>query len=339
MNVRTLAGALLLALGAVSSAAGQTPPIIDMHLHAQAPEEFLQHRLSAPNECALPRAVPPLDIAATKSTDLAGAYFKERLNACTRVLNAATTEPELIQRTLAILERRNIVAIASSTFENVQKWRAASPSRILPGLVVLDPKSFSPDSVRGLVMRNEIRVIGEIAPQYLGISPSDPQLEPIFALAEELDVPVGIHVGLSAPGVPVVTLSTYRAAASRPLELEQVLLKHPRLRLYVMHAGWPMLDDTLHLLWSFPQVYVDTAAIDWLIPQQEFHSYLKRLVDAGFGKRIMFGSDQMVWPEAIEVAIDNVNGAPFLTPDQKRDILYNNAARFLRLDGNTNSTR
>jgi uncharacterized protein len=55
------------------------------------------------------------------------------------------------------------------------------------------------------------------------------------------------------------------------------------------------------------------------------------LVEAGFGKRIMFGSDQMVWPKAIEVAIENIEAATFLSQEQKRDILFNNAARFLRL--------
>jgi predicted TIM-barrel fold metal-dependent hydrolase len=54
-------------------------------------------------------------------------------------------------------------------------------------------------------------------------------------------------------------------------------------------------------------------------------------VEAGYGKRIMFGSDQMVWPQAIEVAVDSITTAPFLSEEQKRDILYNNAARFLRL--------
>ena len=33
----------------------------------------------------------------------------------------------------------------------------------------------------------------------------------------------------------------------------------------------------------------------------------------------------------IEVAIDSITNAPFLSEEQKRDILYNNAARFLRL--------
>jgi uncharacterized protein len=49
----------------------------------------------------------------------------------------------------------------------------------------------------------------------------------------------------------------------------------------------------------------------------------------------MFGSDQMVWPGTIERSIQVVNDAPFLSAGQKRDILYNNAARFLRLDSAT----
>ena len=39
----------------------------------------------------------------------------------------------------------------------------------------------------------------------------------------------------------------------------------------------------------------------------------------------------MVWPEMIGRAIATVESAPGLTEGQKRDILYNNAARFLRL--------
>ena len=45
----------------------------------------------------------------------------------------------------------------------------------------------------------------------------------------------------------------------------------------------------------------------------------------------MFGSDQMSWPEAIDTAIEAIDSAPFLSHQQKRDIFYHNAARFLRL--------
>jgi hypothetical protein len=66
-------------------------------------------------------------------------------------------------------------------------------------------------------------------------------------------------------------------------------------------------------------------------PRAAFYRYLQGIVEAGFGNRVMFGSDQMVWPGVIERAVAVIQEAPFLSMDQKRDILYNNAARFLRL--------
>ena len=87
----------------------------------------------------------------------------------------------------------------------------------------------------------------------------------------------------------------------------------------------------LALLYSHPQVYVDVAQNDWGFPRAHFYAQLKRLVDAGFGGRIMFGSDQMVWPSTIAVALQTIERVPFLSARQKRAILYDNAAHFLRL--------
>lgn len=105
----------------------------------------------------------------------------------------------------------------------------------------------------------------------------------------------------------------------------------------------PIIDMHIHAFsWDhqgnphmYPQVYADLGAIDWLRPREEFHEYLRALVRAGFGKRLMFGSDQMVWPEGIGMAIEGIESATFLTEEQKRDIFYNNAVRFLRLDEKT----
>ena len=52
----------------------------------------------------------------------------------------------------------------------------------------------------------------------------------------------------------------------------------------------------------------------------------------------MFGTDQLVWPKLMELSIEVIDRASYLTPQQKRDILYNNAARFLRLDKSTTTS-
>jgi uncharacterized protein len=118
---------------------------------------------------------------------------------------------------------------------------------------------------------------------------------------------------------------------SNPLLLEEVLIRHPKLRVYVMHAGWPFVSEMIGLLYAHPQVYLDVAIIDWGRPEPNFHEYLRRLVEAGYSNRIMFGSDNMVWPDAIGRAVSYINSAAFLSEDQKRGIFCRNAATFLRL--------
>jgi hypothetical protein len=215
-------------------------------------------------------------------------------------------------------------------------WQERAAERIIPGSRGLfngapAPRSIPLDVLRRQFADGSTQVFGEVTIQYRGMEPADPAFEPYLALAEEMDVPVGIHVGPGPPGAPYLGNPNYRARLHSPLLLEEVLVRHPDLRLYVMHSGWPMLDDLLALLWAHPQVYVGVGVISWALPPAEFHRYLRTIVEAGFGERVMFGSDQMVWPGALEFAIQNIETAAFLTEDQKRDILYNNAARFLRL--------
>ena len=50
------------------------------------------------------------------------------------------------------------------------------------------------------------------------------------------------------------------------------------------------------------------------------------------GSEMCIRDSQMYWPEAIGMAVDAIDAAPFLTPADRRDIFYGNAARFLRLE-------
>lgn len=273
-------------------------PIIDVHVHAYAKDERWTHKV--PN----PLSGQPM---------------------------TATTEQDHMRATLAQMKKYNIVkGVISNDYQAVLRWKVAAPDQVIPSYGFDDPSSSDLAFLRGEHAAGRLVALGEIGAQYEGIAPNDPKMERYYALAEELDIPLGIHIGLSKPGIAYDDSPKYRAALSSPLLLEEVLLRHPKLRLYVMHAGWPMLDQMIALMWAHPQVYVDTGVIDWALPRKEFHAFLRRLVEAGFGKRIMFGSDQMVWPEAIGMAVEGIESAAFLTEEQKRDIFYNNAMTFFR---------
>ena len=96
-----------------------------------------------------------------------------------------------------------------------------------------------------------------------------------------------------------------------------------------MHYGSPFVDEMIAILGTYSNVYVDIGGNTWPYKREFFYSQLKKFMDAGFGRRVMFGSDQMKWPELIEVSINVIEEAPFLSESEKRDISYNNAARFL----------
>jgi predicted TIM-barrel fold metal-dependent hydrolase len=235
-----------------------------------------------------------------------------------------------------LMRRLNIVRAVVSGGEHheaVLRWRQKAPEKVLVGYAVGDPSTLDADFLRKEHAAGRLQVLGEVAAQYAGIAPNDPRMEPLYALAEELEVPLGLHLHPGPPGAPYPPfgMTHMRASNGRPLMLEEVLLRHPRMRLYVMHSGWPFLDETIALMYAHPQVHLDLGVIDWSQPSPEFHRYLQRLVEAGYGKRILFGSDQMVWPEMMEVAVRAVESADYLTEQQKDDIFYNNAARFLRL--------
>jgi len=210
-------------------------------------------------------------------------------------------------------------------------WKKRNPDLFITGLA-FDGTGF-PDTawLRQAFKSGKIKVLGEIAVQYQGIAPDSSVMEPYYALAEEYDIPVALHIGPGPQGAAYRGAPEYRMKLSDPLALESVLIRHPKLRLYVMHAGWPFADAMIALMYAHPQVYVDLGVIDWTRPVAGFHDYLRRLMQAGFGKRIMFGSDQMVWTDAISIAIENILSADFLTAEQKKDILYSNAKRFLKL--------
>ena len=295
---------LLLATG---SHAQDKPAIIDVHIHA----------MPAP----LGYPICPLSgLAETKQPDGS--------DVCAKPFLSPASAEALRRQTLEVLRRHNVLAVISGPdLSVVEAWRKEQPEKTLPALQTTGD-DLNLASLRRMLEAGSIAVIGEVTAQYKTLPPNDPKLEPLYALAEEFDVPVGIHIaGIGAP------TPTFRAALGDPLLLEPVLVKHPKLRVYVMHAGFPFLDRMVSLLRLYPNVYVDIGWIDWHMPRTVFHAYLKGLVEQGFEKRIMFGTDQVSWPQAIELAIDGVRSAGFLTEGQKQDIFYNNAARFLRLQG------
>jgi predicted TIM-barrel fold metal-dependent hydrolase len=297
-----LLGSLTLFFGTVVLAESRMP-VIDMHLHA-----------------------------------FEGDWTAENtpINPATKQPSAASTGGELMTATLAVMDRYNVTrGIVSGSLDAVRKWTETDPQRFIgsplfPVRVGADNKTAWPNIS---VLKEEVRAgrigaLGEITTQYAGLPANTPRLDRYYKFAQEQRIPLAIHIaGSGAPGYPKL-----RLALGSPLLIDDVLIRYPNLRIYVMHAGFPFADEMIALMIHYPQLYVDLGWISWATPEATYYHFLSRLIDAEVGDRIMFGSDQAWWPEAIGIGIERIEKAKFLSEAQKRDILYNNAKRFLAVE-------
>ncbi len=251
------------------------PAIIDMHLHADLPPEEV-----APGAPGICRPEP-----------------------CQGTGRATADHTDTLEKTLEAMNRYNVVKAFLSGIDPaiVEQWVAAAPDRFIAAPFILRPGRPDPEMLRRAYAAGRFSGMGEIATQLTGVPPNDPALEPYFALAEARDLPVLIHTEGIGPYLP-----GFRVGAGNPVLLEDVLVRHPKLRLFVENAGYPYRAEMIAMMYQYPQLHADVSTISWVIPRSAFYDYLEALVRAGLGKRLMFGSDQMRWPEKIGEGIEAI---------------------------------
>jgi len=316
-----------LAAGLSVGAASAQQPMIDVHVHAMLPTANgpIPAYLCVPIVPNMPAPTGiedwPMQMGMTMSDP-----------PCEDPLAVPETPEAMMQATIDELVKNNAVGILSGPPERVNAWKAAAPDRFIKSLPLnLRRDPYSPEEAREFFADGGFLVLGEVSNQYVGIPPDHPEMMPYWAMAEEMGVPVQIHMGSGPPGTAAFN-KEYRISHGDPLLLEPVLAAHPNLKISIMHMAEGFNDELIMMLWTYPQVYVDIGGIMWGKGTEYFYSQLKDIVDAGYANRLMFGSDPMTWPGLISESVRIIEDAEFLTDEQKADIFFNNAVRFFELD-------
>jgi len=299
-----------LAVGAVIlvSAVGdasETSPVFDVHMHAMPPTFFVR---------------------ATEANF--GAHRK--------TATGMITDPEkLLTRTVEEMDKNHVRwGLLSGDNGMVQEWVAKYPGRFLP--------SFRPDfsaedpgqavaQFAKEVAEAKWRAVGELGLPYAGRPLNDPALFPYYEVCERAGVPVFFHTGLDGPEPQRLVSPAFRIELGDPLLLQDVVIRFPKLKIVIMHMGWPFFDHALYMLYAYPNVFVDVAVVDWILGKAVFERMLREAIDTVGNDRILFGSDQMVWPQMITPAVAAIRDAKFLTEVDKRHILWENAAALFGL--------
>lgn len=299
MNTIGRFGALCAAIIAATCVEAQ---VIDMHLHSYSPQTYFGGRGAHPGGATSPETVT-----------------------------------EHLQETIAEMDRNDIrYAVVSGSLDSVATFVAAD-ARFIPGYYVPATRPgdlVSPEEFEERVKAGTIRVFGELAPIFGGKTLADPMFAPYLAICEQYGVPVAIHTGSGPPMVPYNCCPEFRIALGEPYLLEDVLVRYPRLKIYLMHAGESFYRQAIMMMMMYRQLHVGLGAMLWVSPlmQDYAEDFLQEAQTAGLLDRVMFGTDQMVWPGSITLAIDYLDSIEFLSEQEKRAILHDNAARFLGLE-------
>ena len=205
-------------------------PIIDMHLHGGSPGRFR----TEPDGTPLRRPCRPAP--------------------CRHYPAQVQKLGDILPMTLAQMDKHNVVLGVMSDRPPPVDWKAVEPDRFRLGFLMNHPSEISLPELREYFKSGKVRVLGELALQYERAAIDDPLLEPMFAMAEELDIPVHIHLAGTGGG------TDFPIHLGNPLRLSTVLQKHQNLRIYIENASWPFLEEITSVMYNYPNVYADVAS-------------------------------------------------------------------------------
>lgn len=155
----------------------------------------------------------------------------------------------------------------------------------------------------------------KIHPDIQRVHIDDERLFPVYAACRDEDLPVCLHMGDSRPQYPY----------SDARRLLRVMEKFPGLRVLGAHFGAYSVWEDARLLATHPDIFFDTSsALSFISPE-----YASELVHTLGADKCMFGTDYPIKIPKNELELFMKLD---LNQSQRRAILYDNAARFLKID-------
>jgi hypothetical protein len=155
--------------------------------------------------------------------------------------------------------------------------------------------------------------------------PNDRRFYPLYEKIVELGVPALFHTGTNGLGAGVAGGMGVKLDYTRPIYLDSMAADFPELTIIGAHPAWPWHDEMLAIIGHKANVFMDLSG--WspkYVPRAILDEARTRLQD-----RILFGSDYpFITPERWLRDFEALEG---FSPEVRRKILHDNAARILRL--------
>ena len=152
---------------------------------------------------------------------------------------------------------------------------------------------------------------------------NDPKMYPLYEACVELDIPVNIHCGINFS-------TDCLMEHGRPLLLDEVMVRLPRLRVVASPPGWPWVHELIGVAWRHRNLYIAVSAVrpKYLAVAGAGYEGLLQYGNTVLQDRIVFGTSYPMQP--IERALAELLELP-LKDAVKEKGLDRNAASLLGL--------
>lgn len=195
------------------------------------------------------------------------------------------------------------------------------------GLASVDPRreDASQELIRAFV---ELKLSGlKINTARLRMYPWDERLLPLYEICRAYRKPIVFHAGLCMENNAL-------AKYAHPMEFEEVAMAYPDINICLAHFGWPWVQETAALLIKYPNLYANTAMVNFDGPYQLFQKVFKQdmgeyWLDHNLADKVMFGSGS---PRIRPVRSKRGMDALDLNADTREKIYRLNAIRFFGLE-------
>jgi uncharacterized protein len=166
----------------------------------------------------------------------------------------------------------------------------------------------------------------KLYPGYEPFYPHDRRLQVVYDLAEEFDVPVMIHSG-----------DTYsprgKVKYAHPLEVDEVAVDHPKVKIVICHLGNPWLVDCMEVVYKNANVYADFSGLILGEFTEAFEDFMEEQIGevilyAGEPRKFLYGSD---WPICSMKSYVEFVRQLKLSPPDLHAIMYENSRQLFRL--------
>ncbi len=174
----------------------------------------------------------------------------------------------------------------------IEKYKVSDSFKVIAGIDIREDLGKQKKEIEELFKQTKIVGV-KVYLGYQHIFVNDKLLEPFYELCEKYDFPIMFHTGDTL-------YETAKLKFSHPLQIDELAVDNPKLKIIMAHCGNPWIIDAMEVLYKNENVYADISGFFYYETQARLYPLMKAkmndLINYEAGHKLLFGTDFPLTP-------------------------------------------